>query len=341
MSAQPDPFAALDRLPRAPLALLPTPIQPLPRLSAHLSGPALYIKRDDQTGLATGGNKTRKLEFLLAAAQESGADCVITAGSTQSNHARQTAAGAATLGLDAHLVLYAQGGQPPALPDGNLLLCHLLGATIHWTDERAPYTATLARVEDSLRAVGRRPHVIPYGGSNALGLMGYVAAMREVITQIESPGWFAAHVFATSSGGTQAGMLLGARLAGISDSVRLLGISVDQPAAVFVPRIAALAADGARLLGLDWTPPAGAILIDDRYCTAGYAVVTDQEREAIRLLARLEGILVDPVYTGRALAGLLDLVRRGAFAREERVLFWHTGGTAALSAFARDLLPAS
>jgi D-cysteine desulfhydrase len=340
LSAQPDPFAALDRLPRAPLGLLPTPIQPLPRLTAHLGGPALYIKRDDQTGLATGGNKTRKLEFLLAAAQESGADCVITAGATQSNHARQTAAGAAALGLDAHLVLYAPGGQPPAQPQGNLLLCHLLGATIHWTDERAPYAATLARAEDSLRAAGRRPYVVPYGGSNALGLMGYVAAMREVAAQSESPGCFAAHVFATSSGGTQAGMLLGAHLAGISDSARLLGISVDRPAAALAPRIAGLAADGARLLGLDWTPPAATILIEDSYCAAGYAVVTDLEREAIRLLARLEGILVDPVYTGRALAGLLGLVRRGAFAGEERVLFWHTGGTAALSAFAGDLLPA-
>ncbi|MBP8975035.1 MAG: D-cysteine desulfhydrase family protein, partial [Anaerolineae bacterium] len=311
------------------------------RLSAPLGGPPPYLQRDGQAGLGTGGNKARQLEYLLAAALESGADCVITAGSTQSNHARQTAAGAAALGLDAHLVLYAPGGQPPAQLEGNLLLCHLLGATVHWTDERAPYAATLARVEDSLRAAGRCPYIIPYGGSNALGLMGYVAATREVIAQIESPDWFAVHVFATSSGGTQAGMLLGAHLAGIPDSVRLLGISVDQPAAASAPRIAALAADGARLLGLDWTPPVETILVDDGYCGAGYAVVTAREREAIQLLARLEGILVDPVYTGRALAGLLDLVRRGAFAREQRVLFWHTGGTAALSAFARDLLPAS
>ena len=158
MSAQPDPFAALDRLPRAPLALLPTPIQPLPRLSAPFGGPALYIKRDDKTGLATGSNKTRKLEFLLALPRAgSGADCVITAGSTQSNHARQTAAGAAALGWTPISSLYVPGGQPPAQVEGNLLLCHLLGATIHWTDERAPYAATLARVEESLRAAGRRP----------------------------------------------------------------------------------------------------------------------------------------------------------------------------------------
>lgn len=332
------PFAVLDRMPRVRLAFLPTPIQPLPRLSAYLGGPTLFIKRDDQTGLATGGNKARKLEYLLAQAIEAGADCVITAGSTQSNHARQTAAGAASQGLTAHLVLYAPGGAPPAELSGNVLLDHLLGAVIHWTEERAPYTATIARVAESLRAAGHRPYVIPYGGSNAQGVLGYVEAMRELMGQIETPGWFDAHVFATSSGGTQAGMLLGAHLAGFPATTRILGISVDAPATDLAPRVMALARAGAQWLGLDWEPEAGQVLINDRYCGAGYAVVTDQERQAIRLLARLEGILVDPVYTGRALAGLIDLIERREFGAGERVLFWHTGGTAALGAFARELL---
>jgi D-cysteine desulfhydrase len=340
VSVAQEAFAALDRQPRARLAFLPTPLHPLPRLSMYLGGPALFIKRDDQTGLATGGNKARKLEFLLAQAVEAGADCVITAGSTQSNHARQTAAGAVSLGLAAHLVLYAPGGVPPAEPDGNVLLDHLLGATIHWTDERAPYTGTVARVEESLRNAGRRPYVIPYGGSSALGVLGYADAVRELMGQIEPRGWFDAHVFATSSGGTQAGLLLGAHLSGVLATTRILGISVDMPSERLVPRVIDLARQGAALLGLDWEPDPAQVLVNDRYCGAGYAVVTEQEREAIRLLARSEGILVDPVYTGRALAGLIDLVRRGEFRVGQRVLFWHTGGTAALGAFARELLPA-
>lgn len=333
-------FAMLDRMPRVRLAFLPTPLQPLPRLSAYLGGPALFVKRDDQTGLATGGNKARKLEYLLAQAIEAGADCVITAGSTQSNHARQTAAGAASLGLAAHLVLYAPDGVPPAEPSGNVLLDYLLGAAIHWTQERAPYAETIARVEESLRNAGHRPYVIPYGGSSAHGVLGYADAMRELAGQIEPRGWFDAHVFASSSGGTQAGLLLGAYLTGFLATTRILGISVDVPADRLAPRVGALARAGAQLLNLDWEPAPAQVLVNDRYCGAGYAVVTEQEREAIRLLARLEGILVDPVYTGRALAGLIDLVQGGEFRTGQRVLFWHTGGTAALSAFAGDLLPA-
>jgi L-cysteate sulfo-lyase len=325
------------QLPRVPLAHLPTPIEPLPNLSRHLGGPALFIKRDDQTGLATGGNKTRKLEFLIAQALEADADSVITAGSTQSNHARQTAAAAARCGLESHLVLYAPGGQAPAQFNGNLLLVDLLGATIHWTTERAPYAKTIAQVEARLAANGKRPYVIPYGGSNAYGLMGYVTAIEEFIAQAGTRGHFDAHVFATSSGGTQAGMLLGARLFDLPEHSQLFGISVDRTRDKLAPEIALLAAQGAALLGLDWTPDLDAITIDDNYLGGGYAVVGEPEREAIRLLAKREGILVDPVYTGRALAGLIDLIRQNRFTREQRVLFWHTGGSAALFAFA-DIL---
>jgi L-cysteate sulfo-lyase len=331
-------FLLLDSLPRVQLAHLPTPIDPLPNLTAYLGGPELYIKRDDQTGLATGGNKARKLEYLIAQALAAEADTVITAGSTQSNHARQTAAAAARSGLECHLVLYTPGGIPPRQSSGNLLLSDLLGAIIHWTPERAPYAETIAQVEGELLDAGRRPYVIPYGGSNAYGLLGYVAAMREFKAQARGMVPFDTHVFASSSGGTQAGMILGAFLAELAPASPILGISVDMPAAVLTANVARLANSGAKLLGLDWQIDPAAVLVDDDYIGAGYAVVSDQEREAIRLLARHEGILLDPVYTGRAFAGLIDLIRRGELTTGQRVLFWHTGGTAALFAFGEDLL---
>jgi len=327
----------LDRLPRVALAHLPTPVEPLPRLSAALDGPQLWIKRDDQTGLATGGNKTRKLEFLMAQVLDAEADTVITAGSTQSNHARQTAAAAAKCGLACHLVLYAPGGTAPTPIGGNVLLDALLGATIHWTDERAPYTRMLAQVERALRRSGCRPYLIPYGGSSPHGLLGYADAMRECAAQIAPLGGVDAHVFATSSGGTQAGLLLGAHLTG-QPLTSVLGISVDRAAPDLARDVVELATRAAALLGHAWTLDPADVRIDDAYCHAGYAVITDAEREAIRLLARHEGILVDPVYTGRALAGLIDLIRRGAFARDQRVLFWHTGGATALFAFADALV---
>ncbi len=336
MATQLHARAALGHLPRVTLAQLPTPIEPLPNLTRALGGPALFIKRDDQTGLATGGNKTRKLEFLVAEALNAGADTLITAGSTQSNHARQTAAAAARCGLACHLVLYAPGGAAPREITGNLLIDYLLGAAIHWTEERAPYTATLARVEAEVRAAGGRPHLIPYGGSNALGVIAYAGAFLEMVDQTaagpDSGAPFDAIVFATSSGGTQAGLLLGAQIAGLAGTTALHGISVDQQRASFAPRVGALLREGAALLGAD-VPAEPPLIIDDRYLGGGYAVVGDPEREAIRLMARHEGILVDPVYTGRALAGLIDAIRRGEWRRGQRVLFWHTGGAAALFAF--------
>lgn len=332
-----NPFAKLNQLPRVELAHLPTPIEPLPNLSAFLGGPELFIKRDDQTGLATGGNKARKLEFLIAGALSQEADCVITAGSTQSNHARQTAAGAARYGLGCHLVLYAPDGEPPGDLAGNLLLMRLLGAAIHWTDEHAPYAATIAQVETELREAGHDPYVIPYGGSNALGVLGYAVAMREFAAQARGLPAFDTHVFATSSGGTQAGMLLGAHLAGLSGATHILGISVDRAAGDLAPHVAELATAAAEALAVEWACNPEQVAVNDDYLGGGYAVVGDAEREAIQLLAQHEGILIDPVYTGRALAGLIDLIGRGGFTREQRVLFWHTGGAAALFAFAHVL----
>lgn len=332
-----NPFTILDQLPRVELAHLPTPIESLLNLSAHLGGPEVFIKRDDQTGLATGGNKTRKLEFLIAQALNHEADCVITAGSTQSNHARQTAAAAARYGLASHLVIYAPNGTPPAEQNGNLLLMQLLGATIHWTAERAPYTETIAQVEADLLAHEHRPYVIPYGGSNLYGALGYAVAMREFAAQARGLPTFDTHIVATSSGGTQAGMLLGAQLTELTESSEILGISVDAATEELAPRIQQIANAAAEELELDWTLELDQIEINDDYLGGGYAVVGDAEREAIRLLAQYEGILIDPVYTGRAFAGLIDLIRRGAFTRGQRILFWHTGGSAALFAFAHDL----
>jgi L-cysteate sulfo-lyase len=331
------PIHILDALPRVRLAHLPTPVEPLPNLSKHLGGAELWIKRDDQTGLATGGNKARKLEYLLGEALRTGADSVITAGSTQSNHARQTAAAAAKCGLGCHLVLYAPGATPPADPQGNVLLDLLLGASIHWTEEHAPYRKTIGQVEETLRAQGKRPYVVPYGGSSRVGMMGYVTAMQELADQAGITQELDAVVFASSSGGTQAGLIVGSYLTGWLGKVQLLGISVDEREATLGPRVANLVNEGAQALELDWWVNDDVADINDDYLGAGYAVVGDAEREAIRLLARCEGILADPVYTGRALAGLIDLIRQGQFKSGQRVLFWHTGGVVALFAFGGEL----
>ncbi|NDJ54108.1 MAG: D-cysteine desulfhydrase family protein, partial [Chloroflexi bacterium] len=296
-------------LPSVDLAYLPTPLEPLPRLSAELGGPELWIKRDDLTGLATGGNKTRKLSYLIADALEQGADCVITAGSTQSNHARQTAAAARVCGLEPQLVLFSPTGQAPEDINGNLLLNQMLGATLHWTTERAPYAETIQTLAAALQKSGRHPYVIPYGGSNAIGICGYIDAMDEAAEQMADVGRFDAIVFATSSGGTQAGMLLGMNAFSQTMRPRLVGISVDEAQESLGARVSSLAQSGAELLG--YAGPIEAPEINDDYLGGGYAGVGPAEREAIRLLAQTEGVLVDPVYSGRALAGLIDLIRLG------------------------------
>ena len=313
----------MKTIPRLKFAHLPTPIEPLPRLTEALGGPRLLVKRDDQTGLAFGGNKTRKLEFLVAEAQSQGADTLITAGALQSNHCRQTAAAAARFGFACTLVLV---GEQPVQSSGNLLLDSLFGAGIIWTgkDRR---DEVLQDAFEKAKKSGRRPYLVPYGGSNATGALGYVFAVEELMAQGEPPDWI---VFASSSGGTQAGLVLGKRLFGYAGS--LLGISVDEPEAVLKQRVAGLATETARHLGEggDFSPED--ILVKAEYCTSGYGVLTGSEREAVRLFARTEGLLLDPVYTGRAAAGMIDLVRRGYFKKEETVLFWHTGGQPALFA---------
>ncbi len=322
--------------PRTPLAFLPTPLHRLPRLEAELGGPRLLVKRDDQTGLALGGNKTRKLEFLVAAALAGGADVLVTAGAAQSNHCRQTAAAAAASGLDCHLLL---GGAAPARIDGNLLLDRLFGATVHWCGDQRK-GERLEVVVAELRAAGRRPWPIPYGGSDATGALGYVAAMQELRDQLHATGERVdAIVFASSSGGTQAGMAVGARACGLD--VELVGIRIDKEEDVaggYAAWLATLAGETARLAGDETRFSAADFVVEEGYLGAGYGVVGAPEREAIALFARQEGLLLDPVYTGRAAAGLIDLVDHGRFGHDRTVLFWHTGGAPALFPYADDLV---
>lgn len=315
-------------LPRLRFAHLPTPIEPLPRLSTALGGPQLWIKRDDQTGLAFGGNKTRKLEFLLAEAQSHGAHTLVTTGAVQSNHCRQTAAAAAQHGLDCILVL---AGHQPERMTGNVLLDMLLGAEIVWAGDQEP-RQLLQSTFDQAWESGRRPYLVPYGGSNATGAAAYAEAMREFLDQDVPVDRI---VFASSSGGTQAGLVAGARIHGFQG--RIQGISVDSPSAPLCEFIAVLTGEIGSMLGHSLSVVAADIEVHDGYLGGGYAVVGDLERHAIHLFARYEGVLLDPVYTGRAAGALIDLIEKGEIKAEERVLFWHTGGTPSLFAFADQL----
>lgn len=322
-----------NRLSRHGLLVRPTPVQPLAGLTRALGGPSLWVKRDDLTTIALGGNKVRKLEFLLADALARGADTLVTAGGVQSNHACLSAAAAACSGLACELVL---GAEPPGgVASGNLLLDELFGATVHWTS-KAQRTPRMHQLADELRSNGREPYVIPIGGSNALGTVGYVDAMVELRGQLEALSLSVDHiVVATSSGGTLAGIQLGALLEGFA--AKVTGISIDQDQA-FTGELAELANAAGALLGVETHIEATDFSLNTDYLGAGYGVVGDAEREAIRLCARTDALVVGPVYTGRAMAGLIDLIRRGCFKRGDTVLFWHTGDLAPLFAYAQDLV---
>jgi D-cysteine desulfhydrase family pyridoxal phosphate-dependent enzyme len=313
----------MKEIARLDFAHLPTPVERLPRLSEYLGGPEILVKRDDQTGLATGGNKTRKLEYLLAEARGEGAGTLITTGAVQSNHCRQTAAAAARCGFDCILVLV---GEQPETVSGNLFLDQLFGAEIVWT-KRETRDETLQRVFSKSLSEGGQPYLVPYGGSNPTGASAYAFAMKELIEQGIAADWI---VFASSSGGTQAGMVVGAHLFGFQGQV--LGISVDEPAQVLQSRVAELARGVADFMGEGLSITPQDIQVNADYLGGGYGVVSDTERESIRLFAIYEGILLDPVYTGRAAGGMIDLIRKGFFSPDDRVLFWHTGGMPALFA---------
>lgn len=308
-------------IPSIKIAHLPTPVEALPRLTAELGGPTILVKRDDLTGLAFGGNKTRKLEFLLAEAQANGAHTVLTAGAVQSNHCRQTAAACARLNFACILIL---SGEQPQAATGNLLLDQLFNAEIIWTSSEERDQMLQQAFQNAWEA-GRRPYLIPYGGSNTTGATAYVYAIHELLTQQYQPDWI---VFASSSGGTQAGLVAGAKLFGFNGKV--LGISVDESEGKLKLGVATLASAVTDLLGEKTNFLAQDILVTDNYRGAGYGVMGAPEIEAIRLFARTEGLILDPVYTGRAAAGMIDLIRLGYFKPDETVLFWHTGGTPAI-----------
>ncbi|MFC0409657.1 D-cysteate sulfo-lyase [Roseomonas elaeocarpi] len=325
----------LARFPRIRLGHLPTPLEPMERLSRHLAGPGggpkLWIKRDDCTGLATGGNKTRKLEYLMAEALAQGADTVITQGATQSNHARQTAAAAAKLGLLCHILLEDRTGYTDAAyaQSGNVLLDKLHGATVSRRPGGADMAAEMEALAGELRAAGRKPYVIPGGGSNPVGALGYVNAALELVNQAAEMGLRIDHVVhATGSAGTQAGLVTG--LVALNSNIPVLGIGVRAPRDKQEANVLALAERTAEHLGLPGIVRAEHVVANCDYVGQGYGIPTEGMVRAVRLLAEQEGILLDPVYSGKGMAGLIDLVGKGRFRPDENVVFLHTGGAVGL-----------
>lgn len=325
-----------DDLPRVALAHEPTPLEALGGLHQQLGGPRVWVKRDDCTGLAGGGNKTRKLEYLIAEAEAEGADAVVTFGALQSNHARQTAAACARRGLACDLIL------APAVPrevdgyasGGNLLLDRLLGARVHQLEAGEAPAEVLKTVLAEHAAAGRRGYVIPAGGSNATGALGYVRAAREVANQCRQRGIYpAAVIHATSTGGTQAGLLAGFRLEGLS--TRVIGINVyHEDSAGLAAQIEALTAQVLSRIAPGIAPAADGVEVVDGFLGAGYGLPTAAMVDAVGLIASREGLLLDPVYSGKAMAGLLAMLERGAFVEDDDLIFLHTGGTPALSVYA-------
>lgn len=326
----------LTRFPRVSLARLPTPIEPLPRLSAHMGGPRLFVKRDDLTGLGLGGNKLRKLEFLLGEALAQSADTVLTVGALQSNHARQTAAACARLGLDCELVLRRGSHASEAyLNSGNMLLDRLFGARLHLLQAQESREERMeARAED-LRAAGRRPYCMPVGGSCGLGDLGYVACAEEIISQSEQMNVrFGAVVVATGSGGTQGGLVAGMRLL---EGAPVIGMAVEGTRAEQEALAAAQAMETLHLLGRDAADLDSSVAVMDDFVGSGYAKPTDSMREALSLAARFEGLVLDPVYTGKAFAGFIALARSGRFKNDQSLLFVHTGGVPGLFGYPESI----
>lgn len=326
---------SLPSMNRQSLGFFPTPLIELTRLSTALNGPKIYMKRDDNTGLALGGNKTRKLEFIIGDALAKGADTIVTAGAAQSNHCRQTAAAAASLGLECHLVL---GGHEPKQLQGNLLLDKIFGCHIHWAGSNRK-GEDIPEIVEQLKKQGKKPYIVPYGGSSELGTFAFVEAFKELELQRQEEDISFTHiVFASSSGGTQAGLMLGNKI--FNSPYQIVGINIDKGETDTVPfdqYIVSLANSTAALIGADYTFSETDLVLNSDYVGDGYGVIGALENEAIAITAQTEGILLDPVYTGRAMGGLLDMIRTGKIKKTDSVLFWHTGGAPALFAYASDL----
>ena len=328
----------LDRFPRIELCHAPTPLEFMPRLTQHLGGPQIWIKRDDCTGMALGGNKARKLEFLLGDALQQGADHVVTLGALQSNHVRQTAAAAARLGLACTVLLEHRHPNPDSdyLHNGNVLLDVLLGAEIVYRPGGTDMAAALTLMGDQLRAKGRQPYLIPSGGSNPVGTLGYVKAAQELLQQAQEKSLRLDHiVVASGSAGTQAGLAVG--VAAQTSTVAVQGFAVSQAAHLQHARVSALAIATAQWIGNLPALSPEAIRVNSDYLGGGYSIPTPAMVEAVQQVAKLEGILLDPVYTGKAMAGLMDWVRRGHYRANENIVFFHTGGQAGLFGFCDTL----
>ncbi len=320
---------------RQRLGFFPTPLHKLERLSKKYSEYQLFIKRDDQTGLATGGNKTRKLEYLIRAALDDGADTVITAGAQQSNHCRQTAAACAMSGLRCHLLL---GGSEPREYDGNLLLSRLLGAIIHFTGENRK-GEDIDEVKGDLERKGRKCYVIPYGGSNITGALGFVNAAGELKTQLGEYKFRIDHIFfASSSGGMQAGLTLGRELYGLEAELNPVNIDKDETHGLSLEEaVLKIVREGLKILNLRKQFTLSDIHLLRGYDKAGYGIVTIEEVNTLRELASTEGILLDPVYTCRAFHGMLDRLRKREIPAGSNILFWHTGGIPATFVYRKPL----
>jgi L-cysteate sulfo-lyase len=322
----------LARFPRIRLGHAPTPLEPMENLTRRLGGgPRLWIKRDDCTGLSTGGNKTRKLEYLMADARAQGADTVITQGATQSNHARQTAAACAKLGFACRILLEDRTGYTDEAyrMSGNVLMDKLHGATVERRPGGADMQAEMEAVAERLRGEGRRPYVIPGGGSNPIGALGYVTAALELVAQAAETGLRIDHlVHATGSAGTQAGLVAG--LVALNSGIPVLGIGVRAPREKQEANVLALAQRTAEHLGLPGIVRAEHVVANCDYVGRGYGIPTEGMVDAVRLVAETEGVLLDPVYSGKGMAGLIDLVRKGFFPKDADVVFLHTGGQVGL-----------
>jgi L-cysteate sulfo-lyase len=328
----------LSRFPRVRLAHLPTPLEHLPRLSQYLGGPQIYVKRDDCTGLATGGNKTRKLEFSMGQAVEEGADTIITVGAVQSNHVRQTAAAAAKLGMACEVLLEHRIKDPSDAykNSGNVLLDRMFGAALHEYPGGTDFDAEMNAMADGLRDSGKTPYIVPGGASNKVGALGYANCALELVNQATERGIVIDRIItATGSAGTQGGLIAG--LKALNSNVPLLGICVSIDAKAQEEKVFALAEETADYLGAPGAVKREDVVANSDYVGPGYGERTDEMNEAVMLLARLEGLLFDPVYSGKALAGLIDLVRKGEFRDDENIVFLHTGGSAALFAYADQL----